>query len=103
MALCITEFAENVRRSPSLGNVPSEPYLAVTNISSGGSTVTASTTTFSANTRLITLAASNGPCFFVIGSSTYVFPGSSVTQLLPANTIITRRVSPGGHIIAYST
>jgi len=84
---------------------PQEPYLALTIVSSAGSTASMSTISLSTTTRVVSITqGSVGPAFFFIGySSTAGAPTSTQVETCPANNQIFRGVNPGAKMWAYST
>lgn len=66
--------------------VPAMPALAVTSLSSAGSTATLSTDVFQPGTRLVSITSIGASFYFLMGSTATTVPSSTNSAVVPAGT-----------------
>ena len=106
MTVFITEYAglAYVRSGSGQPGIPASPALAVTQVSSGGSTGSLTTVALSSATRIVSILSLGVNAFFTIGgSSTASAPTSTQTDVAPAGVPILRGVNPKASLFAFSS
>lgn len=106
MTVFVTEYAGQAYiRSGSVQNpAPAAPFVALTQISSGGSTAALTTIALSSATRLVSIVSLGVNAFFNIGgSSTAAAPTSTQMDVAPAGVPIVRGVNPKASLFAFSS